>query len=258
MRGERASMADLFRALWAELQKSRRRWDGVVCLLAVALIWVWAGQRPETPAQAADGYSRLLFVLPLVHAVVMPVSAAVLASRLWDCEIRADSFKLLYTLQSRRSLFAAKSLLGMGEVTLLTGAEFALIPVAGRVLGFTQELEGGTLAWLGLCTWSVNGLLFFAASLLLVVSRGPVLTLCAGVAASLTGIFTAYMPLSMSYLVPWGYFLPLSSIRMDWDRVTRISTYSSRGYDLPLLAWTLVLAAGLAAACWHTIREKEV
>ena len=108
-------MHDLFRALWAELQKSRRRRDGLVCLLAVALIWVWAGQRPEDPAQAADAYSRLLFVLPLVHAVVMPVSAAVLASRLWDCETRADSFKLLYTLQSRRSLFAAKSLLGLGD-----------------------------------------------------------------------------------------------------------------------------------------------
>lgn len=43
-------MHDLFRALWAELQKSRRRRDGLVCLLAVALIWVWAGQRPEDPA----------------------------------------------------------------------------------------------------------------------------------------------------------------------------------------------------------------
>lgn len=251
-------MHDLFRALWAELQKSRRRRDGLVCLLAVALIWVWAGQRPEDPAQAADAYSRLLFVLPLVHAVVMPVSAAVLASRLWDCETRADSFKLLYTLQSRRSLFAAKSLLGLGELALITGVEVALIPAAGRVLGFAQKLDGAQLVWLLLCTGAVNCLLFFAASVLLVLSHGPMLTLCAGMAASLTGIFTAYMPQSVSYLVPWGYFMPLSSIRMEWDRQTRISTYFIRGFDLPLLAWTLLLAVGLAAACWQIVREKEV
>lgn len=162
-------MHDLFRALWAELQKSRRRRDGLVCLLAVALI-----------------------------------------------------------------------------------------PAAGRVLGFAQKLDGAQLVWLLLCTGAVNCLLFFAASVLLVLSHGPMLTLCAGMAASLTGIFTAYMPQSVSYLVPWGYFMPLSSIRMEWDRQTRISTYFSRGFDLPLLAWTLLLAVGLAAACWQIVREKEV
>lgn len=36
----------------------------------------------------------------------MPLAMAILASRLWDVEVKGCTAKLLYTLQSRRSLFA--------------------------------------------------------------------------------------------------------------------------------------------------------
>ena len=79
----------------------------------------------------------------------MPVMMAVLASRLWDMEIKGNTTKLLYTLQSRRSLFAGKAVFGVLEVLLVTVLELACVPVLGRVHGYTEAFPTGQL-WI--CT----------------------------------------------------------------------------------------------------------
>ena len=76
-----------------------------------------------TLEKLANGYSALLYSLPIIEAILMPVLMAVLASRLWDMEIKGNTAKLLYTLQSRRSLFAGKAVFGVLEVLLVTVLE---------------------------------------------------------------------------------------------------------------------------------------
>ena len=97
-------------AFRAELQKAHRRHDLALCLLIPGIVVLWVGGlAPADPEELANGYSALLYSLPVIEAILMPVMMAVLASRLWDMEIKGNTAKLLYTLQSRRSLFAGKA-----------------------------------------------------------------------------------------------------------------------------------------------------
>ena len=48
---------------------------------------------------------------------------AALASRLWDMEVKGGTMKLLYTLQSRRSLLMGKAVFGLLETALMTAIE---------------------------------------------------------------------------------------------------------------------------------------
>ena len=99
-------------AFRAELQKAHRRHDLALCLLLPGIVVLWVGGlAPADPEELANGYSALLYSLPVIEAILMPVMMAVLASRLWDMEIKGNTAKLLYTLQSRRSLFAGKAVL---------------------------------------------------------------------------------------------------------------------------------------------------
>ena len=100
-------------AFRAELQKAHRRHDLALCLLIPGIVVLWVGGlAPADPEELANGYSALLYSLPVIEAILMPVMMAVLASRLWDMEIKGNTAKLLYTLQSRRSLFEARRSLG--------------------------------------------------------------------------------------------------------------------------------------------------
>ncbi len=76
-------------------------------------------------------YSALFYSLPVINTILMPLIMAVLASRLWDMEIKGCTPKLLYTLQSRRSLFAGKAVFGVLEVLLVTVLELACVPALG-------------------------------------------------------------------------------------------------------------------------------
>lgn len=155
-------------AFRAELQKAHRRHDLALCLLIPGIVVLWVGGlAPADPEELANGYSALLYSLPVIEAILMPVMMAVLASRLWDMEIKGNTTKLLYTLQSRRSLFAGKAVFGVLEVLLATVLELACVPVLGRVHGYTEAFPTGQLVYLFVCTLAVDAMLFFGEFLLM-------------------------------------------------------------------------------------------
>ena len=192
-----------------ELHKAKRRHDFLICVLVSLVAFVWEYQAaPKTAQEAAMAYTSLLFTSTLMHAVIMPVAMAMLASRLWDVEIKGNAPKLLYTLQSRRSLFAAKSLLGIAEIFLITGIEMTLFAVNGHLQQYADVLPAGQIAYYLLCTVSVNIMLFFFEFLLTILLKNPLPAVCVGIASALVGLFSAFMPKGCSLFVPWGYYIP--------------------------------------------------
>ena len=97
-------------AFRAELQKAHRRHDLALCLLIPGIVVLWVGGlAPADPEELANGYSALLYSLPVIEAILMPVMMAVLASRLWDMEIKGNTAKLLYTLLLDRATLSQKN-----------------------------------------------------------------------------------------------------------------------------------------------------
>ena len=126
-------------AFRAELQKAHRRHDLALCLLLPGILVLWVGGlSPASPEELANGYSALFYSIPVIEAILLPLMMAVLASRLWDMEVKGNTTKLLYTLQSRRSLFAGKAVFGVLEVLLTIVLELSCIPVLGWVHGYTE------------------------------------------------------------------------------------------------------------------------
>ena len=206
-----------------------------------------------------NAFSALFYSAPVMNAILMPVGMAVLANRLWDVEIKGSFPKLLYTLQSRGSLFAAKAALGFGEVFLIAALETACILAVGRWKGYTEVIPPGHILYFFVCTLAVCTMLFFSELLLSVLLTNPLPALCVGVVGALVGLFSAFMPPVVSLFVPWGYFIPLSSfVLVSWDADTRIAVYGMRDFRWLLLFWAILLAAGFFLFTWRAIRQKEV
>ena len=224
----------------------------------IVVLWV-GGLAPADPEELANGYSALLYSLPVIEAILMPVMMAVLASRLWDMEIKGNTAKLLYTLQSRRSLFAGKAVFGVLEVLLVTVLELACVPVLGRVHGYTEAFPTGQLVYLFVCTLAVDAMLFFGEFLLMLWVGNPLPALCVGIVGALVGLFSAFMPPLASYFVPFGYYIPLSAYEVaNWDQATHTVTYGTRPFNWVLLAFTLALGAVLFALAWRKVQDEEV
>ena len=248
------------KALHAELQKARRRHDLVICLAVPVVVYLWAGTAAPTGAdERANAYSALLYALPVLNAILMPIVMALLASRLWDMEVKGCTTKLLYTLQSRRSLFAGKALLGAGEVLLIVTLEMAAALLLGQAQGYTEAFPALPFVYTGICTLAVDIMLFFLELLLMLKFDNPLPALCVGIVGALVGLLSAFLPAIVSYFVPFGYFIPLCCYEVAvWDQASHTVIYGMRPYNWGLLAFTWVLAAALFAAAWQMMRNKEV
>ena len=250
----------MLRSFHAELQKAHRRHDFLLCLLVPLIMILWVGGlAPSDPEELANGYSALFYSIPVIEAILMPVLMAVLASRLWEMEIKGSMPKLLYTLQERRSLFAGKAAFGLLEILLVTLLEMGAAVLLGIVQGYTEAFPAGQFVYLTVCTLAVNAMLFFSEFLLMLWFANPLPALCVGIVGALVGLFSAFLPPIVSYFVPWGYYIPLSTYEVaNWDEATRTITYGTRAFNWGLLAFTVFLGAVLFYAAWRKVQKLEV
>ena len=250
-------MAGTFRV---EVQKAHRRHDLLFCLLVPLTVMLWTGGLSSPgPDELANAYSALFYSIPIGNVLLLPIVMTVLASRLWDMEVRGSTWKLLYTLQSRRSLFLGKALFGIMEVLLVTFLEMGGVFLTGKIYGYTETFPVNQLFYLTGCTLAVELLLFSGAFLLLLLTGNPLLALCTGITASLTGLFSAFMPKVVSYFVPWGYFVLLGTYEVaNWDQEAHTVTYGTRPYNWGLLLFIVLLVMILFYAAWRRVQKQEV
>ena len=58
-------------------------------------------------------------------------------------EIKGNTTKLLYTLQSRRSLFKGKMIFGVMEIFLTVFMEMGVVLLLGKIHGYTEAFPAG-------------------------------------------------------------------------------------------------------------------
>ena len=109
-----------------------------------------------------------------------------------------------------------------------------------------------------LCAFLVNAMLYFFSFYLSLRFRNQVTALAVGFCGALIGLFAAYMPTWFGYFVPFGYYVPLNGVLMNWDRDTRITTFYLTDFRWWLLGVTVLLGLLCAAACRRSIQTKEV
>lgn len=250
----------MLQALHAEWQKARRRHDLVLCLAFAVILYLWLGSTaPTGQDELANAYSALFYGAPIINTILLPVLMAVLASRLWDVEVKGCTAKLLYTLQSRSSLFFGKAVFGLGEIVLMVALEAAVLLLLGHTQGYTETFPAGQFAYLNLCTLTVCTMLYFSELLLALWFSNPLPAVCVGIIGALLGLFSAFMPQIASYFVPWGYFVPLCSYEVKvWDQASHTVLYGTRPCNWGLLVFTFGLAVFLFGVCWRVMRNKEV
>lgn len=246
-------------ALHAELQKAHRRHDLAVVLGIALILLLWANSAdPRRADELATGYTSLLYSLPMMNAVVLPIGMAALASRIWDAETKGESCKLLFTLQSRGSLFWGKAALGMAENLLLCAVECACVVLLGRLKGFTEVLQPTQLFWFFATTFMVNAMLYFFLFYLSLRIANQIAALAVGFCGALVGLFASYMPRGFACFVPFGYYVQLGTVGMDWDSASRLTSF----YPLPTPWWLLGVTAALTVLCItlcrRHIEKKEV
>lgn len=132
---------------WVEMQKARRRHDLLLCLLVPLIILLWVGGlSPESEEELANGYSALFYSLRSFIRFCCLWQWRRWPARLWDMEVKGGTMKLLYTLQSRRSLLMGKAVFGLLETALMTAIEMGAAALLAKFMATRKRFRPHSLS----------------------------------------------------------------------------------------------------------------
>ncbi|MDD3910433.1 MAG: ABC transporter permease [Proteiniphilum sp.] len=218
-----------------EFQKIRRRkvWAIVAALIFVQILWLLWGVERMDAHDLSQGWMYFLFQFPLLNSIMMPVIAAVVASRLCDIEHKGQTLKLLNTVMPAGRLFAAKFICGALYMLATALLQIMVIVIAGLVIGFEGTPPLDKLLYYLLFTTAVNLTILLLQQVLSLLFRNQMIPLTVGIIGSFAGLFIMFFPQSLERFLLWGYYGVLMFVGMDWDRATRITDF----YYVPV-DWT--------------------
>lgn len=243
-----------------EFYKCRRRKIVLVCaaVLAVELIWMEVFFTRQDAEDLQWGWMFLLYNLSMVDAIVLPLSVATLTSRSCELEHKGSTWKLLETMVSPNSLYAAK--LGWGALVLATLLiiRSGLFLAVGIAQGFPGSIPWERFGLFTLISWTVSMMVYALQQGLSLRFANQAAALVCGISGSFLGILSMLFPPALIRCVPWGYYGLLSLVGMDWNAATRVTRFYWR-WPQPLDLVLLLIWAAVFLIVGRTLFvRKEV
>ena len=248
-------------ALRAELKKIRGRFLWVLPLGVVGMefLWMMSNSYLAKPEASAEGYFNLLFQLPLLNTIFLPLILAVMASRICDAENKGNTYKLLCTMQEKKKIFDAKLLLGGIYILFLTLLEGANVLLLGRLLHFTQPLPIKHLLPFLAVLGVVSLALYLMQQVLSMLITSQLMPLFIGLLGSLVGVFSAFFPVgSVANFLPWGYYMVGLTLSSWYDESARTMYLYESPFRWGWFSVFLIAAAALYIVGKHLFMKKEV
>lgn len=214
-------------ALRMEFWKSRRRGLWLVCaaLLGVELLWLFWSFRSPSEQEKKLGWQYLLYSLPLINGILIPIIAASLASRVADLEHKGNTLKLLETLQPKARLLNAKLAFGALYLLPLAAIQTAVLLGMGFLFGFFGPAPYNDYALNGLFIFCTAFAIYELHLVLSLLIKNQIVPMCIGLGGSFIALLLMFLPSQLARLLcgPYGFSGALSFVWMtSWDPDTRV------------------------------------
>ena len=220
----------------------------IAAFLGIQFMWSMMGLISPNEQQIHWGWMMVLSQMPIINAVLAPTFMAVIASRIADVEHKGSTLKLLYTLQSRTSVYHVKLLLGAGISLLVSIGQAVILVAVGKISHFE-----GNVPVTRLCIYYGLSFLVTFASYLLQLNlslkfRNQMVPLAIGILGSFCGLFVMYLYQFkvLQHVVLWTNYVTMAvAMLIEYDQQTRTSQYAWCDVNwygiLSVGIWTAVL-----------------
>lgn len=236
-----------------EFYKIRRRkiWVIILVLLGVQCLWgLWAF-RDMDAKKLSQGYKQCLYHFSVLNTIMMPMIAAITASKICDPEHKGQTFKLLLTVMPAGSLFDAKFVCASIYMMAVGVAQTIFIIILGKAAGFTEPFPPGFLFYYFIITVSVTVVILAIQQVFSLLFTNQMVSFVIGIIGSFAGLFSLFLPQNIQRGVLWSYYGVLTPVRMNWDSQTRIADLQYIPVDWSSF-WMLM---GLFAVIYFTGRR---
>ena len=202
-----ADQSSLAQSVALEFAKARRKHLWLASLGLLAFQFAWLVAVASSSVKRSPDFDGILYMLPQLNAIVLPLLCAIVASTVTDMENQANMWKLLLTMEDARRVVTAKWVTCLVILVAVVGVQTTGVGIVASALGFTQNLPGpALLARYALSTFAVCAMLLSIVQAVCLGTANQFIPMVVGIALCFLGLFIAYLPPAFSWFVPSGYF----------------------------------------------------
>jgi hypothetical protein len=248
------------KALTMEFYKLRRRkvWLIVALMIGVQLMWALRTFTNIDASRLDHGWLYCLYQFPILNAIMMPVIAAVVASRISDMEHKGQTLKLIKTIMPAGRLFDAKFLCGSVYMVSAALLQLLIVVAAGIVKGFGGDVPVVRLGCYFIFTVAVSLTILLFQQILSLMFANQMISLSVGLIGSFAGLFIMFFPQGLERFILWGYYGVLMSVGMDWNSTSRIANYYWTPIDWPGIISLLIMFSAIYIVGRTLFVRKEI
>lgn len=220
--------------------KGRKIWLVVAVMMAVQILWAgWAISNKDAN-DLVQGWMFFLYQFPMLNCIIMPVIAAVVASRLSDVEHKGQTFKLLETIIPTNRIFDAKFI--WGSIYMLGAAlgQLAIMISMGLALHFGGPVPWGALGSYLFFTLVVSLTIYAFQQVVSMLFANQMVPMTLGLIGGFIGLFSMFFPQGFQKFLLWSYYGVLMQVGMNWDETTRAVDFYWTAIDWSGLGLILV------------------
>ena len=236
-----------------EFYKIRRRKVGVIILvlLGVQCLWGLLAFRHMDAKKLSQGYMQCLYHFTVLNTIMMPMIAAITASKICDLEHKGQTFKLLLTVVPAGALYDAKFICASMYMVAVGAAQTVFIIILGKSAGFTEPFPPGYLFYYFVITIVVTVVILAIQQAFSLLFANQMVSFVIGITGSFVGLFSLFLPQTIQRGILWSYYGVLTPVRMNWDSQTRIADLQY----IPVDWSSFLLLMGLFAVIYFTGRR---
>lgn len=199
----------------------------ILLLIVFELMWsLWAATSYHDPS---DGWRYLLYQMPSMNTLFMPILIAILASRLSDNEHKGNTFPLLNTLVLPSKLYIAKFICGSVYVSITAFIQVLCMFFINFLLHFTEPVPVKHIFIFLMSTMIVNLCLLALYQALSMIIVNQVIVLISGIVGGFIGFFSLFFPPFIQLFFLPSYYSLLDTIFpiMDMENKTFSMVYDT-------------------------------
>ncbi|AKE42078.1 Uncharacterized protein conserved in bacteria [Corynebacterium kutscheri] len=217
--------------------------SGALAITVLATFSLWSGRSSEEVILATA-----LLSSGFMSALIWPVMAAVLASRMVDIEFAHRGWLFLVTSGcSVRSIIGAKALVGMILLALSIALQAVFTFAICIALGATN-IDG--VRWVGffILLWAITTVFFLFLMLAACAVESQIVVLLSGVVSAFVAVFCFLVSTPIFYFFPWAYYSLILPVR-QWE-----TTIIPNHVNLPAIAGFILVSILIWVVCLNKLR----
>lgn len=208
--------------------KRKRIWLLVCFLMVFQFAWSLWATRSYHDKSAETSWQYLLYQIPSINTLLMPILISIITSRLSDNEHKGETLKLLTTIVSPSKLYLAKFICGGVYLIFTVLGQVACMLLTSNIMHFTDQRPMMHILSLMLTTFLVNLCLLALYQGLAMVYRNQVIVLIGGLVGGFIGLFGLLFPPTLQKFCLPSYYSILDTIFPIFD--LKSNSFSMR-YD---------------------------